>query len=796
MCGWTERLASGRVGPRLALAALAFLVLAAAPATAQGQSRASAWESASSAAEKVIANEGTPTPELEALRGRLVQLRTEAQEQERAAAPNVQELNKRLAALGPAPAEGAEEAPEIATLRRDLHEQIADAQVPVLEAQQTYQRANALIDEIDGIVRSRFTAELRTQGPSPLLPRNWASTAGELSRAAADYRDRMVEAYGTPERGAAVLRRLPISMLLAAAGIAITFVVRRWIIDWVEGQLATAAGPRAIAWLVALRNLVRLIVPAVGAGLIFAALSPANLAERTERPALFVLPDFILVLIWAGWLGASLFAPRLPAFRLIKVGDAEARRGAWLTVGLGVVVALHMVLIRIVTAAELSPAAISVLNFPLVGAGSILLWQVAALVRAIEPQLAPAAGGPPDQGSSTIGLRFLKLAVRALQVTAVAAPVLAALGYFAAARFLVFPPILTLGLAGSCFVVFHLLSASLAFLLAPPGERGRDGGGLIPVVVAALVGLGAIPLLALAWGARPSDIGDLWVLLRDGVTFGGIRISAVVILKFVLVLGIGVGLTRLLQGLLRGSVLPRTKLDAGGRNAVLAGVSYAGLSLAALAAVSAAGLDLSSLAIVAGALSVGIGFGLQNIVSNFVSGIILLVERPVKEGDWIEVGGFSGYVKGIKVRSTEIETFDRASVILPNSDLIAGTVLNRTHRGASGRLQVPVGVTYDADPKRVEAILLATAEEHPLVLEDPAPRVLFLELGPDSMNFELRCWLRDVNFSLSARSDMNYEIIERFRAEGIRAHFYGRDLPATAPPEPLPVTLHRAMKES
>ena len=131
------------------------------------------------------------------------------------------------------------------------------------------------------------------------------------------------------------------------------------------------------------------------------------------------------------------------------------------------------------------------------------------------------------------------------------------------------------------------------------------------------------------------------------------------------------------------------------------------------------------------------------------------------------------------MRSTEIETFDRASVILPNSDLIAGTVLNRTHTGMSGRLQVPVSVAYDTDPKRVEAILLDIAEGHPLVLQEPAPRVLFMDLGPNSMNFELRCWLRDVNFSLSVRSDMNFEIIERFRARG---HPHRRSTAATCRP--------------
>ena len=201
------------------------------------------------------------------------------------------------------------------------------------------------------------------------------------------------------------------------------------------------------------------------------------------------------------------------------------------------------------------------------------------------------------------------------------------------------------------------------------------------------------------WGARPTDIADFWTRMREGVTLGGIRLSATTIVTLIVVFALGAGVRGCCRRCCATTVLPRTRLDAGGRNAVLAGVGYIGMAIAGLVAVAAAGLDLSSLAIVAGALSVGIGFGLQTIVSNFVSGIILLVERPVKEGDWIEVGGFSGYVKGINVRSTEIETFDRASVILPNSDLIAGTVLNRTHVGMSGRLQVPVSVAYDTDPE-------------------------------------------------------------------------------------------------
>src|SRR5262249_13921087 len=213
--------------------------------------------------------------------------------------------------------------------------------------------------------------------------------------------------------------------------------------------------------------------------------------------------------------------------------------------------------------------------------------------------------------------------------------------------------------------------------------------------------IGAIPLLMLQWGFSGADISDWFKALLFGMEIGQFKVSLARILIGIVLFIALLFATRLLQRWLRERAVQQTRLDPSIINSIDAVIGYAGTAIAGLLAVSYAGLDITNLAIVAGALSVGIGFGLQSIVNNFVSGLILLIERPIKVGDWIVLGNEQGNVRRISVRATEIETFDRASLIIPNSELITGRVLNWTHRNSLGRVILRIGVGYDSDPDEV-----------------------------------------------------------------------------------------------
>jgi small-conductance mechanosensitive channel len=271
--------------------------------------------------------------------------------------------------------------------------------------------------------------------------------------------------------------------------------------------------------------------------------------------------------------------------------------------------------------------------------------------------------------------------------------------------------------------------------------------------------------IAASWGVE-SGSQTLWDVLRRSITgyeIGGYTISLGSIGLVALVLIGGVWLTRSVQAWLENRFLPNTDLDIGVRNSVKTGIGYLGIGLAIILAFSFAGFSLDRFAIVAGALSVGIGFGLQSIVNNFVSGLILLAERPIRAGDWISVNGIEGTVSQINVRSTEVQTFDRAVVIIPNSDLISGTLRNNIIRDRSGRIIVAIGVGYGSDARQVEELLLTCATEHVNVTDFPKPYVVFTDFGDHALLFELRCYLPDISLGLTTRSDLRFDILKKFR---------------------------------
>ncbi len=281
-----------------------------------------------------------------------------------------------------------------------------------------------------------------------------------------------------------------------------------------------------------------------------------------------------------------------------------------------------------------------------------------------------------------------------------------------------------------------------------------------------------LALSALTW----VDIRSWFTTAFFGFKVGDITISLSSILLALGVFVVGLLLTRFITSWLDRRILSPTDMDAGVRNSIRTGAGYVAIILSLLVAFGAAGVDFSNLAIVAGALSLGIGFGLQSIVNNFVSGLILLAERPIKVGDWVQVAGGEGTVKKINVRSTQIETFDRCSIIVPNSSLISDSVQNWTHGDLMGRCKFLVGVSYDADPQVVHDILLKCAEAHPRAVAFPPATVLFKDFGASSLDFEVRVFIDDIWWVSVVASELRFAIHKELKAAGIEIPFPQRDI--------------------
>ncbi len=291
-------------------------------------------------------------------------------------------------------------------------------------------------------------------------------------------------------------------------------------------------------------------------------------------------------------------------------------------------------------------------------------------------------------------------------------------------------------------------------------------------------------LMTLYWGwfalgffaVREAVLGAVGSVVTARIGLGALDLSLGDLLIFGLVLWGTFLFSRLLRFVLAEDVTPRLSLPRGVPYAVSYVLHYGILLLGFLLAVAAAGMDLSRFALVVGALGVGIGFGLQNVVNNFISGLILLFERPVQVGDTVQIGDVQGEVRRIGIRSSTVRTWQGAEVIVPNGNLLSEQVVNWTLSDRERRIEIPVGVAYGSDPRRVLDLLLEVGRKHPGVLSQPEPLALFQGFGESSLGFELRVWTSDAAGWVQIKSEIGIALNDALREAGIKIPFPQRDL--------------------
>ncbi|MEC9435511.1 MAG: DUF3772 domain-containing protein [Pseudomonadota bacterium] len=766
-------------GPAAAVGAPAAAPLSLEADAAEVDRRLRAWDEAARQAEDVIARGAASTGAYDQLRRSLAAHRDAARAMADRAAEALRPLQAQFDALSaPVPAEGEAApagggvtmSPGVARQRRALDQRIGKLEEIKLRSEQALTRAESLIGGIDALLRRRFMEQLATLGPSPATPAAWEAAALETLRVLREVGREVAERLADPAAAADRQARLPLTLGLIVGGLGLMGWTLRRSERALRARLAQGVTRSGRAAYGAGATLARLALPVIAALLLRLGLGETGLFGPTGETLLNHALGGVMALGAARGLALAFYAPREPELRLSSLDDEAAANAALRAQGLGLALMLDLMLVRAGEEVGLSAGALAAFNLIAVSLGAASLWMLA---RSIGPRPAPPpepdADDPlaePQETSESLGRRLAWIGAFLLRLAAAGSLVLAIAGYYAAAQFMFRPLALSLGLICACVLLQSLLRN---FVEAYLERHAAEASGLRLLLAFSgfAITLAAFPLLAFIWGARRAELEELWRFVVVGIEVGGVHVSPGGFISFAVVFGLAFGATRLAQMIMSTSVLPNTRLDAGARSAVTASMGYLGFILAALAGTAAAGIDLSSLAIVFGALSVGIGFGLQTIFSNFVSGVILMLERPIKVGDWIFVGGDHGIVKRISVRATEIETFDKSSLILPNSQLIEGKVVNYTHSNSAGRLIVRVTVAHGSDLRAAHAILLEIARADRRVLRYPAPQALIASFAESGVNLELRVILRDVLTIFDVQTDFYLAVYERFRAAGL-----------------------------
>lgn len=691
-------------------------------------------------------------------------------------------IDARIAQLGP-PTPGVAEAPDITAQRRLLAQQRSTVDSAIKRARLLVIESKQIDDELDATIAARRGRQLAQQLPSVLTPGFWAplveAMPGDMTRIGQLARTgfRTAVAGGRGSHGwLAALGVLIAMLILGPVRMRLRTVGRQYAIDNVPGHRVRRSG--FALW----RLVIGTATPGLAALAFAWGLRAANMVDARWEPivAAFIPATFVAAFVTA--LFGALLLRNQPSWRLLPIDDALAgalRPWSW---GLAVLALVDPLLLAVNDAARASRAAHTAADTA--EAVLTLLVAIGVLSTIARQRRAARAKLEADGGEAASGFAHPTIALIALVVTAatIGAAIAILGGYIGLAlwlmRSVIFWPAIVIGALYILLTVADDVATSLFAASSRPGILIGRSIGIRPSAIdqfgVLLSGVLRLVLLIFALGAILTPFGagfgsffSQLGTLSDGLTIGQVTISPGAVLRALLVFGVGLTLARGFLGWLNNRYLPTTELDDSARNSVGLVARYIGILIAVLWGLAALGIGLERIALLLSALSVGIGFGLQAITQNFVSGLILLAERPVKIGDLIRIGADEGDVKRISVRSTEIELGDHSTLIVPNSKLITETVLNKTLSNPLGRIQILFTVPLNTDPGPVRAIVLEAFAENDAVLETPAPVVFLDGIVDGRIGFNCMAHVTGPRAAYPARSAVLMTILQRFVAQGI-----------------------------
>ncbi|MCB1754343.1 MAG: mechanosensitive ion channel family protein [Gammaproteobacteria bacterium] len=747
------------------------------------------WETVFQAAESYLGDQRFDEVQSEDLYNQLNRIRSEALNFKNITDKQYQAIANLLEALGEKPAENEQpESQTISEKRSKYNDELSQKREQLAQIDLALVRVDELADGLSTLRRGLMVQEIFTRYPPPVDVQTLAIALPEVLK----HIQSLVLAPGDwfESLSAEDRQRLAVwpTILVTVLSLLLGIFLRSWILQRYGRDESTENPPLTMKITAAIADgVARGLVPLltlIGLGLWISqhtVVTEGLFAEMLK--AGFGASVYFVAL---GTLANAVLSPEHPGWRLIDLSPVATRIVGYATLLLIAVVAIDMFIVEATRSLALS------LSMQSTYISLLILIKAMLIILISLPRWWVAQGSEENRAETEIGVMpaprptiYVDYLRRLIIVVAFVAILASFAGYANLAMYLVENLIdsavyilLFMGLRAVLLEILtaitrsRLLRQQAGLKLITLKHIKLWGGGLITAALVIIVAL----KLVLIWGVSEEDLSRWIGSLLTGMKVGSITISlsdiAIAIFVFIAVMA----LTRLIQRALLSSILPQFTANRAVQHSLSSGTGYIGIVVAIMMFVAALGINLESIALVAGALSVGIGFGLQNIVNNFVSGLILILERPIKVGDWVVVGQHEGFVQQINFRATELETFTRASVIIPNSEMLSNSVTNLTYHDKTSRVELPLQVAYGTDPNVVIGILETVAREQDEVLNYPKAFVLLTGFGADGLDFELRCFIRDATMKLTVASNIRLRLLEKLNEAGIEIPFPQRVL--------------------